>query len=321
MTDTYPSPPNFLETLLVSTADHMQTILSWSYGVWKNGSRFLYRKSNTSPCHSAEHMQTHFSIENEWKQADCYIKEDVIIFIWRKRIPFPQTSIEILFLAFADHMQTLLSWSYGSLTELAACLSFDVRKVSFRAREALCVQGALQLKKKTLNPFLNGNEWKQAAFLYKKNLFTVLLIVQTLLSWSYGVWHRMAADVLYRKSNTVLVIVQNTCKPISRLKMNGNRRDCYIKEDVIIFTCRKRMSIPPNLIEILFLATADHMSDITFMILWSLTELAACLSFDVRKVSFRAREALCVQGALQLQKKNTEPISQWKWMETSCIPI
>ena len=33
-----------------------------------------------------------------------------------------------------------------SLTELAACLSFDVRKVSFRAREALCVQGALQLK-------------------------------------------------------------------------------------------------------------------------------------------------------------------------------
>ena len=35
---------------------------------------------------------------------------------------------------------------------------------------------------------------------------------------------------LYRKSNTVLVIVQNTCKPISRLKMNGNRRDCYIKE-------------------------------------------------------------------------------------------
>ena len=117
-----------------------------------------------------------------------------------------------------------------SLTELASCVSFNVRKVSFRAREALYVQGALQIKKQTLNPFIDGNEWKQAVsyvrrtrncpFNSARHYFHDPMEFDT--EWQ---------QILYIGSQfTVLVTVQNTCKPISRLKMNGNRLIAILKK-------------------------------------------------------------------------------------------
>ena len=160
--------------------------------VWQNGSRSLYITVQNT-CKPISRLKMNGN------RLTCYIKEEVIICIWRKRIPFPQTLSRNTLFSTADHMSDITFMILWSLTELAACLSFDMRKISFRAREALCVQGALQIKKQTLNPFIDGNEWKQAAFLYKNSSFTVLLIVQTLLSWSYGVWQN-GSRFLYKKS-------------------------------------------------------------------------------------------------------------------------